>query len=90
MHTYTRAHVHTQNESDTCTLVCGVFRTFAAIMERSAEAKEAFEVRVGYTALRELVCELTTPTTTILQEALNMVSHNTSAFFLPYTGLVYM
>lgn len=64
-----------------------MFRTFAAIIERSAEAKEAFEARVGYTALRELVSELITPTTAILQEALNMVSHNTSAFFDPYTGL---
>jgi len=68
-------------------LVCGMFRTFAAIMERSAEAKEAFEARVGYTALRELVSELIIPTTTVLQEALNMVSHSTSTFSYPYTGL---
>lgn len=44
-------------------------------MEQSVDIKEGFEVRVGYTSLSEVVSDLIAPTTTILQEALNMVRH---------------
>lgn len=50
-----------------------MFRAFTAVMEKSAEIREGFEVRVGYTTLSEVISDLMAPTTTILQEALNMV-----------------
>ena len=64
-----------QSESDTSALVCGMFRAFTAVMEQSAEIREGFEVRMGYTILSEVVSDLITPTTAILQEALNMVRY---------------
>ena len=52
-----------------------MFRAFTAVMERSAEIREGFEVRVGYTILSEVISDLIAPTTAVLQEALNMVRH---------------
>ena len=50
-----------------------MLQALAAMVTGSSELRESLEATVGYTHISDLISDLCTPSTTILQEALNMV-----------------
>ncbi len=65
-------------EEDTQQLVCSVFKAFSAVTANCPPTRQDFEHRVGHSPLLALVANITTPSETVLQEVLGMVSQSPS------------